>query len=128
MTEGVVCLRVNESIFDAAELMLGAGVSALPVVNDKDEVVGIVSEADLLRRAEIDTALKKSWLSRLLDSAARSRPRFRGGLRARGLRRHDQGSRYGGRASDPRPTWWSSSRGTASSAFRSSRPESLSAS
>ena len=72
MTEGVVCLRVNESIFDAAELMLGAGVSALPVVNDKDEVVGIVSEADLLRRAEIDTALRKSWLSRLLDSAASS--------------------------------------------------------
>ena len=72
MTEGVVCLRVNELIFDAAELMLGAGVSALPVVNDKDEVVGIVSEADLLRRAEIDTALRKSWLSRLLDSAASS--------------------------------------------------------
>jgi CBS domain-containing protein len=68
MTKGVVCVGVKESIFDAAELMLGAGVSAVAVVNDKGEVVGIVSEADLLRRAEIGTAPKKSWLSRLLDS------------------------------------------------------------
>ena len=30
MTKGVVCLGVKESIFDAAELMLGAGVSAVP--------------------------------------------------------------------------------------------------
>ena len=48
--------------------MLGAGVSAVPVVNDKGSVVGIVSEADLLRRAEIGTAPRKSWLSRLVDS------------------------------------------------------------
>ena len=101
MTEGVVCLGVKESIFDAAELMLGAGVSAVPVVNDKGEVVGIVSEADLLRRAEIDTAPRKSWLSRLLDSEVELRPRLRGGSCAQGLRRHDQGSRDGGRASDP---------------------------
>ena len=68
MTGKVVCIDVEESIFDAAELLLGAGVSALPVVNDKGEVVGIVSEADLIRRAEIDTAAKKNWLLRLMDS------------------------------------------------------------
>jgi len=68
MTKGIISLNVKETIFDAAELMLGAGVSAVPVVNDKGELVGIVSEADLLRRAEIGTSPKKSWLSRLLDS------------------------------------------------------------
>lgn len=68
MTDKVVCIGIRESVFDAAELLLGAGVSAAPVVNDKGAVVGIVSEADLVRRAEIDTATKKSWLARLMDS------------------------------------------------------------
>lgn len=70
MTESIVCVNVKESVFEAAELLLGAGVSAAPVVNDKGSVVGIVSEADLLHRAEIGTESRKSWLSRLLDSEA----------------------------------------------------------
>ena len=68
MTEKVIWINVKKSVFDAAELLLGAGVSAVPVVDDKGAVVGIVSEADLIRRAEIDSATKKSWLARLLDS------------------------------------------------------------
>ena len=68
MTKSVICVGVNKSVFDAAELLLGAALSAAPVINDKGTVVGIVSEADLIRRAEIGTAPKKSWLSRLLDS------------------------------------------------------------
>ena len=68
MSPKVVCIAVTESVFDAAELMLGARVNAVPVVNDKGAVVGIVSEADLLRRAEIGTDSKKGWLARLLDS------------------------------------------------------------
>ena len=68
MTEGVICINVKESVFDAAELLLGADVSAVPVVDHKGAVVGIVSEADLIRRAEIETADKKSWLARLMDS------------------------------------------------------------
>ena len=70
MIDDVICINVKESVFDAAELLLGAGVSAAPVVDDKGGVVGIVSEADLIRRAEIDTTAKKSWLARLLDSEA----------------------------------------------------------
>src|ERR1041385_2637698 len=77
MTRGVVCVGVKESVFDAAELLLGAGVSAAPVVDEKGAVVGIVSEADLLRRAEIGTApTRKSWLSRLLASEASSAHEF----------------------------------------------------
>jgi CBS domain-containing protein len=68
MSTDVVCINAKESVFDAAQLMLGAGVSAVPVVNDKGTVVGIVSEADLLRRVEIGTAAKKSWLARLVSS------------------------------------------------------------
>ncbi|MGZ5912255.1 MAG: CBS domain-containing protein [Reyranella sp.] len=76
MTEGVVCLHVGASIFDAAELLVGAGVSAVPVIDGKGRVVGIVSEADLMRRAEIGTAARKSWLSRVLASDATSAHQF----------------------------------------------------
>jgi CBS domain-containing protein len=68
MTEKVIGINAKKSVFDAAELLLVAGVSAVPVVDDTGAVVGIVSEADLIRRAEIDTATKKSWLAGLLDS------------------------------------------------------------
>jgi CBS-domain-containing membrane protein len=70
MTEDCVCIGVKESVYDAAEVLLSARVSAAPVVNAKGEVVGIVSEADLVRRAEIDTATHKNWLSRLMDTGA----------------------------------------------------------
>jgi len=68
MTTDVVCINAKASVFDAAELLLGAGISAVPVVDDRRNVVGIISEADLLRRVEIGTTVKKSWLARLVDS------------------------------------------------------------
>jgi CBS domain-containing protein len=70
MTESIVCVNVKETVFDAAELLLGAGVSAAPVVNDQGNVLGIVSEADLIHRAEIATAPRRSWLQRLLGGEA----------------------------------------------------------
>src|SRR5689334_483441 len=77
MTRDVVCIDVKESIFDAAEVLLGAGVSAAPVVDGNGLVIGIVSEADLLRRAEIGTALsRKSWLARLHASDAAAAHEF----------------------------------------------------
>ena len=74
----------------------GAGVSAAPVVDDKGVIVGIVSEADLIRRAEIGTAPRKSWLSRLLDSEAASATTSWRPMRE-GHRCDDQGGRDGGR-------------------------------
>ena len=90
MIDDVICINVKESVFDAAELLLGACVSAVPVAN-KGAVVGIVSEADLIRRAEIDTATKKSWLARLLDSEVSAARDFVTAHTHRGLRCHDQG-------------------------------------
>lgn len=76
MSQEIVCIDVKESVFDAAELLLSARVSAAPVTDDKGAIVGIVSEADLIRRAEIGTAGKKTWLRRLLDSEASSARAF----------------------------------------------------
>lgn len=71
MTTSVYAVPVGASIFDAAELLVSAGVSAVPVVDGSGKMVGIVSEADLMCRAEIGTTPDKSWLHRLFaDDAA----------------------------------------------------------
>lgn len=72
MSDDIVSLDAKESVFDAAELLLGGRISAAPVTNEHGALVGIVSEADLIRRAEIGTADSKGWLARLLDSEASS--------------------------------------------------------
>jgi CBS domain-containing protein len=74
MSDGVFSVLETATVFEAAELLINARVSAMPVVNEQDEIVGIVSEADLIRRAEIGTEHHKSWLQRLLaDDATRAR-------------------------------------------------------
>ena len=65
MTKNVVSIPSDATIFEAAERMVGSGVSAMPVVNSTGRMVGIISEADLIRRAEIGTQPRKSWLARV---------------------------------------------------------------
>jgi CBS-domain-containing membrane protein len=66
MTRSVICIRPEATVFDAAKLLLGAKVSALPVVGDDDRMVGLVSEGDLLRRVEIGSEKRRSWWSAAL--------------------------------------------------------------
>jgi CBS domain-containing protein len=54
MTQPVVTVSLDTSVQAAAKLLSDRRISAVPVV-DKDRLVGIVSEADLLRRHEIGT-------------------------------------------------------------------------
>jgi len=60
MTTEVVCIRADASVLDAACLLLGERVSALPVVEPSGRLLGIVSEGDLIRRAEIGTEKRRS--------------------------------------------------------------------
>lgn len=54
-------------VADAARIMLANRVSGLPVVDEAGDLVGIVTEGDLLRRAEIGTDGKQAgWLKSLL--------------------------------------------------------------
>ena len=66
MSTEVISIMADATVFEAAERMVNAGISAMPVVGSNGDVVGILSEADLIRRAEIGTAPQKSWLARLL--------------------------------------------------------------
>jgi CBS domain-containing protein len=66
MQREVVTATPDMPIEDAVHLMIGHRISALPVLDPAGELVGILSEGDLLRRAELGTARSSSpwraWL------------------------------------------------------------------
>ncbi len=49
MTQNVVFVRPDETVEFAAILMLENKISALPVLNDKDDLVGIVTQTDIFK-------------------------------------------------------------------------------
>ena len=55
MTRRVISVVPDETIDAAIELMLKHHISGLPVIDDKGELVGIVTEGDFLRRPETST-------------------------------------------------------------------------
>jgi CBS domain-containing protein len=66
MTKRVVSISPDASILVAADLMLKHHISGLPVIDNHAKLVGIITEGDFLRRAEIDTEPKRSsWLDAL---------------------------------------------------------------
>ncbi|HME42492.1 MAG TPA: CBS domain-containing protein [Syntrophorhabdales bacterium] len=48
MTTDVVSVRPDADIHEAASLLSEKGVGGLPVINDENEVVGVITEADVL--------------------------------------------------------------------------------
>lgn len=57
MSDGVMSLAADATVLEAAQLLVNYDVSAMPVVDPDGRMIGIVSEADLLRRsAEGDEA------------------------------------------------------------------------
>jgi CBS domain-containing protein len=61
MVSPVVTVKASASVKEVAKLLLERRVSAVPVVDDNDKIVGIVSEGDLLHRAESHTERRRSW-------------------------------------------------------------------
>ncbi len=86
MTKTVRSASPTTSVHKIAATMLRSRISAVPVIDKGRRVVGMVSEADLLRRAETKTARKRSWW---LDILIDPRTRAREYARARGLYARD---------------------------------------
>jgi CBS domain-containing protein len=61
MTTEVVTVDENASVQEAARLMAERGISALPVVDRHNRVIGIVSEGDLMHRTETGTERRRAW-------------------------------------------------------------------
>jgi len=67
MTSFVVTMRPDATIEYAAQLMLQYRISGLPVTDSDGAVLGIVTESDLLRRAETGTENRHArWASLLI--------------------------------------------------------------
>ena len=61
MVRDVVTVSPDDDVADAIQLLADYDVSALPVVDDDENVVGIISEADLVHREEIGTEKHRPW-------------------------------------------------------------------
>jgi CBS domain-containing protein len=67
MTRDVITVTAESTIEAAARLMIEHRVSGLPVVDEDGAVIGIVTEGDLLHRAETGTERRHSrWLELLV--------------------------------------------------------------
>jgi len=61
MVSNVITVGPNARVEDVAKILLDNRISAVPVVSEMDELVGIVSEGDLIHRAEAGTERRRSW-------------------------------------------------------------------
>ena len=61
MTANVITVGPDTSVQDLARLLSERGISGVPAVNSEERLVGIVSEGDLLHRAETGTDPRRSW-------------------------------------------------------------------
>ena len=75
MVSHVVTIRPDAAIRDAARLMLDHGISGSRS-SMRRELTGIVSEGDLIRRAEIGTQKHRSGWLELLTSTERLADEF----------------------------------------------------
>jgi CBS domain-containing protein len=63
MTANPVTVRPDSTVMEAVRVMLQRRFSGLPVVDDAGAVVGIITEGDLLRRAETGTQRRRPrWI------------------------------------------------------------------
>ena len=62
MTKDVVVVQPQTPVVEIARILLERRISAVPVLDSNKELVGIVSEGDLMFRAENDTERSSWWL------------------------------------------------------------------
>src|SRR5262245_45135205 len=66
MVANVITVAPETSLREVADILLTNRISGVPVLGRNNELVGIISEGDLLRRAETGTERRRSWWLELL--------------------------------------------------------------
>ena len=61
MVSPVITTKPSASVKEVAQFLLQNHISAVPVVDDSGKLVGIVSEGDLMRRADLGTERHRAW-------------------------------------------------------------------
>ncbi|MDP6564156.1 MAG: CBS domain-containing protein [Alphaproteobacteria bacterium] len=68
MTTEVVTVTPGSSVENVAQVLLDKNISGVPVTDDGGNIVGMVSEGDLLRRVELGGEQRRSWWLSILSS------------------------------------------------------------
>src|SRR5580704_6553465 len=68
MVSNVISVGSQASVQEVAEVLLRNRVSGVPVTGSQGELIGIVSEGDLMRRPEAGTQRRHSWWLHLVAS------------------------------------------------------------
>lgn len=91
MTRDVATVSPDTSVRDIAALMVEKHISGVPVLTDDGKIIGMVSESDLLHRAEVGTERKHKWWFRTFADPNAAAHEY---AKAHGLKAHDVMSRY----------------------------------
>ena len=75
MTRQVITTTVNTPIIQAARTLLAHHISGMPVVDATGKLVGVVSQGDFMRRAEIGTQRKRSRMGSCFHECCAMRQR-----------------------------------------------------
>src|SRR5260370_13265975 len=70
MVSPVITIDKSATVRDVAKILLEKRISAVPVVDNIGKVVGIITESDLMHRAEAGTERPYSWRVHFLAGAA----------------------------------------------------------
>ena len=71
MVRGVATITPETTVENVARLMINLRISGVPVLDRGGQLVGIVTEGDLLRRAETGTERRRSRWSEWLSTNSR---------------------------------------------------------
>lgn len=70
MTRDVITVGPNTTVSEIASLFLRRRISGVPVVDSGGNILGLVSEGDLVRRVENETDARHSWWLELLTESS----------------------------------------------------------
>lgn len=68
MTADPIAMAPDATVAEAARLMADKDVSGLPVVDSSGQLVGIITEGDLLRRKELGSETRRTWWASLFHN------------------------------------------------------------
>ena len=69
MSRDVTSISPETSIQEIAEMLVRNGISSVPVVDRNGQLIGVVSDSDLVMRAELGTEPRLSWWRWLFNDA-----------------------------------------------------------
>ena len=95
MVRDVVTVHPDTDVAEAIKLLAEHDVSALPVLDQAGNLVGVLSEADLIHRVEIGTGEAPAVVAGGGDWRKHARRRFRQVAWQEGRRDNDNGCRFG---------------------------------